>query len=361
MKRLSTSQLTPGMVTAENVLSYNRQLIIPKGTELNDKLITKLALYGILMIFVEDSVPEEAKDQVPTSSFHDSYSQRIKRSEAFKRFKKDYDDNVDKFKDTLDQVIRKNIQLDVDILLENSLSFNTDLSGTVGILDMLQNMRDYDDSTFAHSMNVALICNILGHWIGMNEGDIKLLTACGLLHDIGKLLVPKEIITKPARLSEYEFNEVKKHPVLGYNLLRTQNINENIKYAALMHHERYDGSGYPMGIIGQQINKFARIVSIVDVYDAMTAARVYRGPQCPFRVIEIFEQEGYQKYDVQFLLPFLEHIVNNYLQNKCMLNDGRTGDIIFINKEHLSRPVVQCDDQPVDLSERWELSIEAII
>ena len=91
MKRLSTSQLTPGMVTAENVLSYNRQLIIPKGTELNDKLITKLALYGILMIFVEDSVPEEAKDQVPTSSFHDSYSQRIKRSEAFKRFKKDYD------------------------------------------------------------------------------------------------------------------------------------------------------------------------------------------------------------------------------------------------------------------------------
>ena len=84
--------------------------------------------------------------------------------------------------------------------------------------------------------------------------------------------------------------------------------------------------------------------------DAMTAARVYRGPLCPFKVIEIFEAEGLQRYDVNFVLTFLENISNTYIQNRCRLSDGREGQIIFINKYSLSRPIVQCGDEYVDLS-----------
>lgn len=140
-----------------------------------------------------------------------------------------------------------------------------------------------------------------------------------------------------------------------------QNIHEHICNAALMHHERSDGSGYPLGLKDAEIDTYAKMVSIADVYDAMTSARVYRAPICPFKVIEIFELEGLQRYDVGFVLCFLENIVNTYIQNRCRLSDGREGTIIFINKPKLSRPMVQCGDQYVNLAETPDLCIEALL
>lgn len=359
MKRLSTLQLVPGMIVAENVLSFNRQLVIAKGTVLTDKLITKLDLYGILTIYVEDIIPDATI--IPATPKDPSYSERVKNSPDFIQFKEEYNLSVDSFRDVMNNVVEKNIQLDVDALLKSSLEIAASGRGKLGILDMLHNMRDFDDSTYAHCMNVALICNLLATWLKFSPEDVELATACGLFHDIGKLLVPHDIITKPGKLSNEEYAEIQKHTVAGYHLLLNQNVDDHVRYSALMHHERYDGTGYPMHVVGNQIDKFARIVSIADVYDAMTAARVYRGPLCPFRVIEIFESEGYQKYDAQFLLTFLENVVNTYIQNRCRLSDGREGDIIFINKEKLSRPIVQCGADYVNLLEESELTIEELL
>lgn len=129
----------------------------------------------------------------------------------------------------------------------------------------------------------------------------------------------------------------------------------------MMHHERCDGSGYPLHLKGNKIDRFAKIVAIADVYDAMTAARVYRGPLCPFKVIEILEEEGLQKYGVEYILTFLENVVNTYIQTHCQLNDGRYGDIIYINKEKLSRPIILCGTEYINLAERPELSIECVL
>lgn len=359
MRKLSTLQLVPGMVVADNILSYDHQLILTPGTVLTDNLITRLDLYGILTVCVEDTLAgADMTDIVPKEL---SYSERIKNSPDFQAFKEDYEINIGSFRDAMNNMVEKNIQLDVSTLLKNSLDMVSTKYGHIGILDMLQNMREYDDSTYTHSMNVALICNILATWLKMDTQDIELATACGLLHDVGKLLVPHDIISKPGKLSEDELNQIRKHPVSGYQLLLSQDVDDHVRNAALMHHERNDGSGYPMRLRGNQIDKFARIVSIADVYDAMTAARVYRGPLCPFRVIENFEEEGFQKYDVGFLLPFLENVVNTYLRNRCQLSDGREGDIIFINKDKLSRPVIQCGTQYVDLEQEPNLHIVCLL
>ena len=173
---------------------------------------------------------------------------------------------------------------------------------------------------------------------------MELATACGLFHDIGKMLIPYSIIAKPGRLSEEEFATVKKHPALGYELLQSQDVDVHVKNAALMHHERSDGSGYPSKLKGNQIDPYARMVAIADVYDAMTAARCYRGPLCPFCVIEMFETEGFQKYDVSILLPFLENVT-----------------IIYINKEKLSRPVVQYGEEYINLADQPDLKIEKLL
>ena len=359
MKRLSTLQLIPGMIVAKNILSFNQQLIISEGTVLTDKLITKLDLYGVLTIYVEDTIPDVS--EVPFAPKTPSYSQRIKNSPDFQHFQQDYQLNLDSFRDVINNVVEKNIQLDVNTLLKKSIEMIANEKGKVSILDMLHNMRDYDDSTFAHSMNVALICNLFATWLKFSPEEIELTTSCGLFHDVGKLLVPHDILSKPGKLSAEEYAQIQKHPVTGYQMLLTQNVDDHVRHAALMHHERNDGSGYPMHLTGNQIDKYARIVAIADVYDAMTAARVYRGPLCPFRVIEIFETEGYQKYDVEFLLIFLENVVNTYIQNRCRLSDGREGDIIFINKDKLSRPIVQCGSEYVNLMEHPDLTIETLL
>ena len=93
-----------------------------------------------------------------------------------------------------------------------------------------------------------------------------------------------------------------------------------------MHHEKCDGSGYPFGLKGNKIDPFAKIVAIADVYDAMTAARVYRGPLCPFQVIDIFEKEGLQKYEASFILKFLQNVVNTYINNRVLLSEEALAD-----------------------------------
>lgn len=359
MKRLYTLQLVPGMTIAENVLGFNHQLVIPKNTVLTDKLITKLELYGILNVYVEDTFP--VTKNISVAPKEPSYSERVKSSADYKQFKENYEFNLGNFRDVINNMVDKNIKLDVNTLLRNSLNMISCTNGRVSVLDMLHNMHDYDDSTFSHCINVALICNVFAHWLKMNEEEVTLATTCGLFHDIGKLLISHDILAKPGKLTAEEYAQIQKHSVSGYQILLNQDVDNHVRYAALMHHERCDGSGYPMHLAGNQLDKYARIVAIADVYDAMTAARVYRGPVCPFRVIEIFESEGFQKYDVEYLLIFLENVVNTYIQNRCRLSDGREGDIIYINKDKLSRPIVQCGTTYVNLMEHPDLTIAELL
>ena len=362
MKRIPTTHLIPGMTVAQNVLNLNRQLIIAKGTVLTDRLILKLDSYGILAVYIEDTPAAKPPEQlVPVPEKPSPYSERVKNSPVFKQFKQDYEHNIDSFRDAINNVVEKNIQLDVKKLLSDSLQAINNSKGQLGVMDMLHNMREYDDSTFAHCMNVGLICNVFAKWLKMSDDEIELATACGLLHDIGKLLVPRSIVTKPGKLTDEEYATIQKHPVRGYEMLRAQHVDPHICNAALLHHERSDGSGYPTRMRGEQIDIYARIVAIADVYDAMTAARVYRGPLCPFRVIEMFEAEGFQRYDVQYLLVFLENVVNTYVQNSCRLSDGTEGEIIYINHDKFSRPIVKCGPKYINLMEHPDLCIMDLI
>lgn len=358
--RLLITQLIPGMIVAEDVRTLDHQLVLTKGTILNDNLITKLHMYSIYSIYVErkNSVLSDISTITDISM---TYSERLKQTPEFKAFKKSYELGIDSFQDAINKVITKEEKIDVKALLQTSLTQITEAVGNGSILNMLQNMREYDDSTYTHCLNVGLLSHVFATWMKFSTEDIETMTACGLLHDIGKLMIPHEIISKPGKLTDNEYKLIKTHPISGYQLLKESGVEDAIAYSALMHHERNDGTGYPMRLPGSRIHPFAKMISIVDVYDAMTAARVYRPAMCPFKVIEIFEEEGFDKYDVEYLLVFLTNVVNSYLQNSCLLSDGREATIIMINKDRLSRPVVQAGNDFIDLMERTDLHIEKII
>jgi HD-GYP domain-containing protein (c-di-GMP phosphodiesterase class II) len=193
---------------------------------------------------------------------------------------------------------------------------------------------------------------MIGRWLKLDKKDLDTLTVAGLLHDIGKVRIPDEILNKTGSLTDEEFAKIKEHPKLGYDILKKQpKLDPRIVNAALMHHERCDGSGYPSKLTEDSIDDYAMIVAIADVYDAMTAARTYRAPLCPFQVISNFEKDGYQKFSTKYILTFLGHIAQTYQSNRVMLSDGRACNIVMLNQNSLSRPIVQFDDKScLDLS-----------
>lgn len=364
MKRVRTSDLRPGMKTAEDVYSYNNQMIMPKGTVLDDKMITRLEFYSVLAIRIseEGDVDEVIKTyQEEAVSENASYSQKIKASKQFQEFEKTFLKTTEVFKENLKNAVDKGAPLNSRQLLDSVTGMISESMTSISVFDMLHNMRQYDDFTYIHSMNVALICNVFARWLDMSDKEVETATLCGLLHDIGKLKIPDNIMRKPDKLSPAEYNIIKTHPLQGYNMLKSMNIDDNIKQSALMHHERCDGTGYPLGLAGDRLNPYSKIVAIADVYDAMTAARIYRGPLCPFKVIGIFEAEGLQKYDSRYILTFLENIATTYMNNRVKLNNGEEGDVIFMNKHQYSRPMIQCGDKFIDLSKEPDLYIETFV
>ena len=358
MQMMDKARLCPGMILGQDVYNFANQIVVKKGTVLDERTITKLHRFEIPQFMIE----EEVLSIQEANSYHrSSYSERIQNNPAFRRFQANYDTEIISFQNMISCVIEKNQKIDCEALYRQVVMLLKDTGNSINAFDMVQNLRHYDDSTYAHSMNVGLLCNVFADWLELGEEEKKTLTVAGILHDIGKTRVPLEIIQKPARLSEEEYQIIKKHTEYGFAILTENKLDYHIRYTALQHHERMDGSGYPLGLAGNHIDEYARIVSIIDVYDAMTSPRVYRGPTCPFDVIQIFEEEGFQKYDSRYILTFLRRIAESYLNERIKLSDGRTGKLIYINVHALSRPVVMVDGQAIDLRKEKDLKIMEIM
>lgn len=366
MKKLTISELEAGMITAEDVCAANGQRVLDKGMTLNRQLIMRLSFYQIDTVLVEDIVscadsgqPAQETGDSPQGS---AYSAKVKASPQFFRFRTDHSIVIAVIKSSLDSYVKQGIPPQPEDLLEKACKLFASCKTTLDLFDMLNNMRSDEDSIYVHSLNVALICRRLGKWLKMSPEELDLLTLCGIFHDIGKLKIPAEVLNKPGKYTDEEFQMVKNHPNYGYELLEPLPLDAHIKNAALYHHERCDGSGYPLGITQQENDDYAMIVAIADVYDAMTAARSYRAPLCPFQVIANFEKEGLQKYKPKYILTFLSHIAGTYQNNRIRLSDGRDAKIIMLNQNSLSRPIVQLDDGScIDLSSQRGLQIEAIV
>lgn len=349
--RILTNEAVRGMVSANDIYTSNNQLIITEGTVLNDRVIDKLRFHKIYGLNV---YPEKQKEE-------ESYIDELRKTAEFKKFNRTYVDTVNVVASNFNGIISGDQEINIDHLLQETDRILSEGRNATHIMEMLHGIRNYDDLTYVHSMNVSLICNIFGGWLKLPKREIKNLSLAGLLHDIGKLLIPKEILSKPDKLSSREYEIMKSHTIKGYEALKDLPIDINIKYAALMHHERQDGSGYPNRFANKQISKYAKIVSIADVYDAMTSNRVYRKAFCPFSVVEEFEREGFMKFDSQYLVIFLERIVESYLHNVVKLSDGREGEVVLINKFALSKPMVRIGDDFVDLSKEHNIRVQSIL
>lgn len=384
MKLVSTSELTPGMVTAEDVLTYDLSLIVPKNVILTNTIISRLESFSIYYVNVLDEIETDLFNTEPINQSQEnsigedesavSSKEKIKSSPQFQHFCRDFNACAEHFRDNLIASIYQDKPFNVEDIVSETLALLRTDNSVISVFDMLLNMKNEDDSVYNHSLDVALIANTLARWLHFSEDDVAMVTACGLFHDVGKFNLPQSILRKPGKLTREEFEIIKTHTTEGFHILsKLGNVPQPIKNAALMHHEKCDGSGYPYGLKGDEIDNFSKIITIADIFDAMTSERVYRKAICPFSVIESFEKDGLAKYEPVYILTFLENVSNSYLNHRVTLSNGMEGDVIFINRDSYSRPIVRTDENMIinlqeeyyhnilNLSGQKNVNIESII
>lgn len=363
MALIQTKDLTVGMMVADNVYSKAGQLIVRKDSILTRQMIAHLKYYFIPEIEIHDGeLPEEIQQALELrETMEHTQLERILQSKEYKVFKKEYTANVNMLQNSVNDIILRNIPVDPPSLIEQTVQIFNSGDSYFSLFGMLHSMKQIDDTTFAHSVNVAMIARLIGVWCDFSNEDLDMLTLAGLLHDIGKCQIPDEILMKPQKLSKQEYEFVKMHAQFGYDIIKNQDLDRRIKRAVLHHHERCDGTGYPQGISLEQLEDFECIISIADVYDAMTADRCYRSGLCPFEVISFFEQEGLQKYHPKYITTFLNKIANSYLNSDVLLSNNQVGRIVYINTR-LTRPIVQLRNrQFMNLLQYPDIYIQSII
>ena len=216
------------------------------------------------------------------------------------------------------------------------------------------------DSIYRHGINVAVLSNLLGKWIGLEEKKIHLLTYSALLHDLGKTMIDTKILNTNTSLSEEDYNKVKSHPLLGYNIVKEINfLDKSVAQGILMHHERLDGSGYPLGLQDEKISQFGKIIAIADVFDAINSNRSYRKKKSPFDSLQIIKKESFGKLDYNYCNIFLNHMFNYYVGKDVLLNNNKVAQIIQMDINDLDRPLILLEDSFIKLTENKELDIEA--
>lgn len=218
------------------------------------------------------------------------------------------------------------------------------------------------DYNYHNAVLSALTSYKIAQWCGYPQKDWMQAAFAGLLHDIGNVKVDSTLLHKPTPLTGPEVEEVRRHTTYGYQLLRTVTaINEGVRLAALQHHEKVDGSGYPLRLEGSQIHFYAKIVAVADIFHAMTLEKAYRKAQSPYLVLEQLLTESFGKLDPAIVQTFIQKTTDLYSGTKIRLSDGRHGEIIFTDRSNPTRPMVQVEGKIVNLMLERNLYIQEII
>lgn len=230
------------------------------------------------------------------------------------------------------------------------------------LIGLIASLQAKDDYTFRHNIAVGVLASLIGGWLGLDRQEQLQLTTAALLHDIGKMLIPEEVLNKPDKLTAEEYAMIKSHTVLGYELLKkTVGVTHRQALVALQHHERMDGGGYPLGLTCGKIDLFSRITSVADIFHAMTSRRVYRDPSPFYEVLFQIEKDTFGVLDPVITRLFVEKMMNSLIGHPVLLTDGREGVILMLNVQNLTRPLVQAGNSFIDLNREQAVRIEQIL
>jgi HD-GYP domain-containing protein (c-di-GMP phosphodiesterase class II) len=322
--------LYPGIILKGDAYTYSGDKVWDGGTPFTNEIIHDLKEQGVVKIFYTRSkVAQKPSAENPMVS-----PQTIEKAV-------DISHEIEHAVSSKSIIPEKGVNEVVD-------GFINDVSSSEGTVLNLLELKEYDDYTYTHSINVCLISILFAKKMNYNEKGLKIIGVGALLHDIGKQMISKEILNKPLNLTRDEFEILKKHPIFGYELIKSQSsYGTLIQKVVLLHHEKYVGKGYPFGLRGEQIGEVAQIVSMADVFDAITSERVYKPARPYWYALSTIKKESGISFAPRLARAFVDDMPKYLTETEIftkggfvILNTGEVGEVIDYRFPQSLKPVV---------------------
>ena len=343
---LDVNELKIGMVVANDIFKGS-SLLIKKGSIITEELIDVLNRAYFL-----DKIEVAVPDEVIKKSTKEEELKKVE--ETFREVSTDLGNMFEKMKRTKDMKINNDLREFADRIQQQ-------LKSTEIVVSNILFKGSGNDCIYRHGVNVAALSALLGKWIGLEAPKINLLIYTALLHDFGIIKLENKLQEKPDLLLDNKYKEVREHTKVGYRAVDSiPFLDKSVSYGVLMHHEREDGSGY-LGLKGEKIHPFAKIIAIADELDVMNSDIKGVVKKGPFETLEEIKKHSLDKFDYSYSKTFLDHVANFYMGEDVVLSDGREAKILQINTEAISRPLILVDGEFLDLSKNKDISIKELI
>lgn len=355
MRLVSTRSVTAGSKLAKPIYNDNGQVLLCRGAELTDRVLDRLHQLGFSFIYIHD----ERTNDIEVESVVREETKR----KAVKTIKVEFQAIAKelKLKKTFNsEHLSKNFSKVIQAIL-------SDIKQNKNALAILSDMFVYDSYIFTHSLNVTVYTLGLAVELGFNEKQLMDIGMGALLHDVGKMAIPVEVLNKPGRLNDEEFQIIQSHAKAGFDMLRNvPNLSLLSAHCAYQHHERLDGTGYPQGLKEKQIHYYAKMIAIADVFDAVTSNRIYRKPMLPHEGLELLYSGVGKQFDQALVEAFRRTIAVYPAGLKVKLSDGRVAIVVKQNKQLSTHPVVRIIEEhdreispsyDIDLTEQLNVTI----
>lgn len=345
-KKITLREYEYGDILAGDAVNSQGVIFAASGILLNDYIIEKLATNGIEIVTIYRIV-KTTDDDIASMLIDKNYFKTFIKTKRF-------------FNQLLQGKTFKHEELlSITHDINNYGSLNDDK-----LVKWLIKLKIADEYTYYHSVNVAFYSMLLSNWLNLSGNEIEKVIQAGLLHDLGKTRVPSDILNKKGILTREEFEIIKEHTLLGYEMVeKITDIDLEVKMAVLLHHERMDGSGYPYHYKqeNRELNIYSKIIAIADVFDAMTSDRVYKKKATPFEVFEMFQTVGLSMFDMKMMKVFIEKMSVYLVNSEVLLSSGEWGRIAYIPLHSVTCPIIQISSGYIDLSQTKEVRILSMI
>lgn len=334
LRLVSIQNVQAGAKVAKQILGSNNRVLVGAGVELSGNMINLLKRYNVPHIYVEDIYTKDI-------FIEDGISNEV-RMEASRAIE-------DTFKQLQNdgKTFYKHFDLNVDNLQKVFKSLLGEIKSTKNAMNLLTSVYVHDNYTFSHSTNVTLYTLAMSMKLGMKEKQLNEIGIGSMLHDIGKVAIPQDILNKQGKLTDEEFDLVKKHPTVGFEMLRKNHgISLLSAHCAFQHHEKIDGTGYPRGIKGNDIHPYGKIMAVADVFDALTSHRSYRRAMLPHTAMEILFAGSGTHFDPNVIRIFQQSVATYPEGVTVKLNTGEEGVVVKYTFSSPARPLVRVLKDP---------------
>ena len=337
-------ELLIGKRVLHPIMDNRGVLLVPDGTLLNRDHAEKLELFKIDIF------------DIKVEAMNDSSVLRAK-AEAGALVQK-----TEARLQNIDHYVHANGTVPVAELEEQVLPIIAEASRKRNLFQLFTDLKAMADFRYKQCIGVVVMSSMLGKWLHLDEKELSLLTTAASLYDIGSVKLPSYLLNKPDRFEPGEMKIMKEHAKFGYELLKESDVDPRVALVALQHHEREDGSGYPNGLKGEEIDRLSKIIALADIYVAMTSERPYRPAFAFYEVIqEIHRQIVQGRFDSAIGLTFLNQLMSAQIGSDVVLSDGRRGKILLVNQNYPTSPFISLEGEYLDLSQINSLKIKEIV